>query len=185
MIFALALLAQAASLSGTVFEAAYAEVQLLQGREVRAKTSVTADGEYTFPKLESGDYTLSLNRRKILDLTLTAGSTQLLDIYDHPSTKVPGLKVDEKTMKAKLVKNVSPLYPASARVKRIQGPVLLLVQLSPTGQVVDTDVIASPSPDLAESAQTAVCQRLYQPTLLNGSPVLVQTEVRVNFTLLP
>ena len=37
----------------------------------------------------------------------------------------------------------------------------------------------------AEAAQAAVRQRLYQPTLLNGNPVPVQTEVRVNFTLLP
>ncbi len=185
MVLALLLFAQLSSLSGSVFNTAYAEVRLLQGGEVRAKTNVTADGEYTFLKLEPGEYTLSLNGRKILDLTLTADSTQLLDVYDHSSSKVPGLKVDEKTMKAKLVKNVSPLYPASARAKRIQGPVLLLVQLSPTGQVVDTDVIASPRPDLAESAQIAVRQRRYRPTLLNGNPVPVQTEVRVDFNLLP
>lgn len=185
MIFALLLFAQAASLSGTVFDAAYAEVRLLQGGEVRAKTNATADGEYTFPKLDAGEYALSVNGRKILDLTLVADSPQLLDVYNRPSTNVPGLKLDEKTMKAKLVKNANPLYPPSSRAKRIQGPVLLRVQLNPAGQVVDMEVIATPHADLAEAAQAAVRQRLYQPTLLNGNPVPVQTEVRVNFTLLP
>ena len=185
MIFALALLAQAASLSGTVFEAAYAEVALLQGGEVRAKTNATGEGEYSFPKLDPGEYTLSLNGRKIIDLTLAADSPQPLDLYDRLSTNVPGVKIEEKAMRAKIVKNVTPLYPPSSRAKRIQGPVLLRVQLNFAGQVVDTQVIASPHADLAEAAQTAVRQRLYQPTLLNGSPVPVQTEVRVNFTLLP
>lgn len=186
MIFALLLLAQASSsLSGTVFNAAYAEVRLLQGEQVRAKTNATADGEYTFSKLDPGEYALSVDGRKILDLALVADSPQLLDVYDRPSTNVPGLKLDEKTMKAKLVKNVAPLYPLSARAKRIQGPVLLRVQLNPAGQVVDSEIIATPHADLAQAAQAAVQQRLYQPTLLNGNPVPVQTEVRINFTLLP
>lgn len=40
-------------------------------------------------------------------------------------------------------------------------------------------------PDLARAAVEAVSQWSYQPTLLNGEPVEVDTGVTVNFKLLP
>ena len=40
-------------------------------------------------------------------------------------------------------------------------------------------------PDLARAAVEAVSQWRYQPTLLNGEPVEVDTVVTVNFKLLP
>jgi len=44
-------------------------------------------------------------------------------------------------------------------------------------------LIMSPSAELARAAMDAVLQWQYSPTLLNGEPVEIQTEVDVNFTL--
>jgi len=43
--------------------------------------------------------------------------------------------------------------------------------------------LVSGHPLLVASAQDAVKQWVYQPTLLNGDPVEVITEIDVNFTL--
>ena len=43
--------------------------------------------------------------------------------------------------------------------------------------------VLSGDPLLAGSAVTAVKQWVYQPTLLNGQPVEVQTQIDVNYTL--
>jgi protein TonB len=43
--------------------------------------------------------------------------------------------------------------------------------------------LVSGHPLLVQSAQDAVKQWVYQPTLLNGEPVEVVTEIDVNFTL--
>jgi protein TonB len=41
----------------------------------------------------------------------------------------------------------------------------------------------SGDPDLAKAATMAVSKWRYKPTLLNGNPIEVLTEINVNFTL--
>jgi protein TonB len=48
-------------------------------------------------------------------------------------------------------------------------------------QVLNSQV----NPDLARAAVEAVSQWRYQPTLLNGEPVEIDTVITVNFTLAP
>jgi protein TonB len=43
--------------------------------------------------------------------------------------------------------------------------------------------LISGEPVLADAAREAVAQWVYKPTLLNGQPVQVVTQVDVNFTL--
>ena len=50
------------------------------------------------------------------------------------------------------------------------------------GRVSRLEVISG-HPLLIPAALEAVRQWVYQPTLLNGEPVEVQTEIAVNFTL--
>ncbi len=44
-------------------------------------------------------------------------------------------------------------------------------------------ILISGEPVLADAAKEAVSQWVYKPTLLNGQPVEVLTQVDVNFTL--
>lgn len=81
-----------------------------------------------------------------------------------------------------LVKRVNPVYPPLARQPRIQGTVLLQAQISKDGTVEDLQLISG-HPMLVPAAIEAVKQWVYKPYVLNLSPVAVETQVEVNFTL--
>jgi periplasmic protein TonB len=83
---------------------------------------------------------------------------------------------------AKLIFQVKPDYPEIARMARIQGTVRLEAVISKEGTVESLKVVSGP-PLLVKAAFDAVSQWRYQPTLLNGEPVEVATEIEVNFTL--
>jgi TonB family protein len=81
-----------------------------------------------------------------------------------------------------LLKRVNPVYPPLARQARIQGTVVLQVQISKSGDVEKLELVSG-HPMLAPAAIEAVKQWKYQTYLLNGEPVAVETTVTVNFTL--
>jgi protein TonB len=90
--------------------------------------------------------------------------------------------VGGKVQEAMLMKKVMPVYPPLARSTRIQGHVILNAVISKEGTIQELKV-ASGHPMLAPAAMEAVRQWIYRPTLLNGEPVEVTTEIDVNFTL--
>jgi periplasmic protein TonB len=83
---------------------------------------------------------------------------------------------------AKMVFGPRPLYPALARAARLQGTVKIQAVISPNGTIQNLSVMSGP-PLLIAAALDAVRRWRYQPTLLNGEPVEVATEIDVNFTL--
>jgi len=83
---------------------------------------------------------------------------------------------------ARLVNKVQPMYPPLARQTRISGTVKLHAIIGKDGTVTRLEV-QSGHPLLVQSAQDAVRQWRYQPTLLNGEPVEVDTEIDVIFSL--
>ena len=83
---------------------------------------------------------------------------------------------------ARLVNKVQPLYPPLARQTRISGTVKLHAIIGKDGAVQQLQVVSG-HPLLVQSALDAVRQWRYQPTLLNGDPVEVDTEIDVIFSL--
>ncbi|HUZ47650.1 MAG TPA: energy transducer TonB [Terriglobia bacterium] len=83
---------------------------------------------------------------------------------------------------AKRIYAPMPEYPALAKMARIQGSVRLEAVIAKDGTIKDLKVIDG-HPLLVKAALAAVQQWRYQPTLLNGQAVEVQTEIDVNFTL--
>jgi protein TonB len=83
---------------------------------------------------------------------------------------------------ARLVNKVQPLYPPLARQTRISGTVKLHAIIGKDGSVQQL-VMVSGHPLLVQAALDAVRQWRYQPTLLNGEPVEVDTEIDVIFSL--
>jgi protein TonB len=83
---------------------------------------------------------------------------------------------------ARLVKEVKPAYPPMAKQARISGTVRLKAIIGPDGAIRNLNVISG-HPMLVQSAISAVKQWVYKPTVLNGQPVEVDTEIDVNFTL--
>jgi len=81
-----------------------------------------------------------------------------------------------------LIDKTVPVYPREAKAARVQGTVYLQVHIGKDGHVVSAAVIGG-DPMLTPAALEAVRQWLYRPTLMNGNPVEVNTQVDVNFTL--
>ena len=82
----------------------------------------------------------------------------------------------------KLVSQTRPEYPPLARTARIQGVVRMDAIIATDGTIEELKVISG-HPLLARAALDAVKQWRYQPTLLNGLPMEVATEIDVNFSL--
>jgi TonB family protein len=83
---------------------------------------------------------------------------------------------------ASIISQVRPAYPPLARQARIQGNVVLHVIITKDGNVEQIDVISG-HPLLIQSAVDAVRQWRYEKTLLNGTPVEVDTTITVTFTM--
>lgn len=83
---------------------------------------------------------------------------------------------------ARAIHQPRPDYPPLARMARIQGVVRLEAVISTDGTIQNLKLISGP-PLLIPAALEAVARWRYQPTLLNGEPVEVLTEIDVNFHL--
>jgi TonB family protein len=81
-----------------------------------------------------------------------------------------------------IVKKVTPKYTVPAKTAGIQGTVILDITISKEGHVTTVTPISGPS-ELIDSAVEAVKQWEFRPTLLNGNPVEVMSDVHVNYTL--
>jgi periplasmic protein TonB len=78
--------------------------------------------------------------------------------------------------------SVQPEYPALARQAHIWGTVVVNAVLDEHGNVVQARALRG-HPLLIPAALKAVLQWRYEPTLLNGTPVAVEMEVTVHFSL--
>ena len=94
---------------------------------------------------------------------------------------VKRVRVGSQAQAAKLAFQPKPEYPALARTSRVQGTVRLEVVVANDGTVEKLRVLSG-HPLLVEAAEAAVERWRYQPTVLNGSPIEVVTEVDVDFT---
>ena len=83
---------------------------------------------------------------------------------------------------ASLIRQMKPSYPQLAKTARVQGSVILEAIIDREGRVVNLKVLSG-HPLLIPAAVEAVQQWRYRPTLLNGQPVEVLTQVTVNFSL--
>ena len=137
------------------------------------------------------------------DLALTAQLdlgilTESVDVQAEGSAKAkPSTETGEKPKPtririggnvefAKVLTKVQPIYPESAKAAGAQGSVVLHAIVSKDGRPLSVEVLNSQiDPELARAAVEAVSQWRFQPTLLNGEPVEIDTTITVNFKLLP
>jgi TonB family protein len=178
------------------------------------ETTTASDGKFAFESLPAGQYILRVqspgfatlfrefnvkaDSKVDRGLTLAMGKAQETVIVSAqaPATAAnplpqaatgqpKPLRVGGNVEQMNLVTKVQPVYPASAKAARIQGQVMLETVISKEGEPLDIRVLASPSDDLTQSSLEAVRQWRYKPTLLNGSPVEIVTDIVVNYTLMP
>ena len=174
-----------------------------------------AEGNFVFKALPAGEYEMKVLKpgfaayrapQVVLesdhDLTLNA-KLQMGDLTETVDVKAGGfakpaapetlekqkamrIRIGGNVEAAKLVTKVQPIYPASAKERGAQGSVLLHAIVSKDGRPLSMQVLNSQiDPELARAAVEAVSQWRYQPTLLNGEPVEIDTTIIVNFSLAP
>lgn len=104
-------------------------------------------------------------------------------VEEKPKPQTPQrIRVGGNVQSAKLRRQPKPGYPPLARQARIQGSVRFTAVIAKDGTIQNLQLISG-HPLLVQSAQDAVKQWAYEPTLLNGEPVEVITQIDVNFTL--
>jgi periplasmic protein TonB len=100
-----------------------------------------------------------------------------------PNAAPHRIRVGGLVQAGKLIEQKKPDYPESARMRGIEGAVLLEAVISMEGIPLNWKVLSSPDPDLSQAAIDAVRQWRYEPTLLNGEPIEVVTTISVRFRL--
>jgi TonB family protein len=166
-----------------------------------------ADGKFTLDNAPAGDailriekpgfssvfreFNLNVDTNIQRDLTMQVGPIQQQMTVNgqgtprHQVTRLSPdrLRIGGSVEESHIITKKVPAYPAAAKAAGIQGKVLLEAMISKEGVPQELRVLSSPSDDLSESALEAVRQWRYSPTLLNGNPVEVLTDIVINYTL--
>lgn len=168
-------------------------------------------GEFSAAPLPDGEYVISVEKPGFAALKLTgipvgAGHTGRLELTlqtgriretvnvvgegtpapkSVSGTGVPGrIRVGGNLQATKMVKQVRPVYPPECKVQGVQGTVVLRAVIGKDGSILNLEPLNKLIDErLVQSALDAVSKWQYQPTLLNGDPVEVITEIEVNYTL--
>jgi TonB family protein len=94
----------------------------------------------------------------------------------------PQLKVSAAAMAQRIKHEVTPVYPERARQEGVQGRVVLDAVVSADGAVTQVKFVSGPE-TLSQPAMDAVRWWRYQPYLVNGQPVTIETTIVVDFWL--
>ena len=116
--------------------------------------------------------------------TSTNALSGIVDTNAINAQKAPQetLRISQGVSQGLIVKKVQPVYPAQARLIRLEGIVELQANISKSGSISGVKQLSG-DPVLGRAAMDAVRQWKYKPYFLNGEPVEVETQVTVNFKL--
>ena len=202
----------AATIGGTVLDPSGAVITNANVLLINPDTSAqqqaasSADGKFSFDNLPAGQYILRVEKPGFAALfrEYTVGTDakvaralvmQLGRVEENVSVQGTGkaaatpvantkpIRVGGNVAESNLIRKVQPVYPASAKAAGVQGTVTIEAVILKDGTPASLAVLSSPSDDLSESALEAVRQWRYRPTLLNGEPVEVVTDIQINYTL--
>jgi protein TonB len=117
---------------------------------------------------------------------IPGGISTVLPLHTAPRVVQPPtltrLRISSVDEEVRLIHQTKPAYPPIALVARVQGTVVLAATISKTGSIENLRVTSGPGL-LQQAALDAVETWRYQPYVLDGVPVEVETTVSVTFTL--
>jgi TonB family protein len=125
------------------------------------------------------DEHLNIRQSSMIQSPDGAVQVSLTIAYGSASQRI---KVGGNIQGAMVVTKVPPVYPEAAKAAGVSGIVHLAVIIARDGTIQEIHSLGGPAL-LIQAAMDAVKQWVYRPTMLNGSPVQVETTVDVNFTL--
>ena len=200
------------SIEGTVFDPGGAVIRRAKvtstNTDTGAQMIVQTDdnGKYSLTPLPTGPYNVEVEARSFarslqenvhvrtgeqvgLNFKLTVGpSSESITVTGAQSAAAAGPQagggpalVSPGLMAKQAISQLAPVYPPIAKAAHVQGVVVLHAIISKAGTVESLAVVNGP-PMLTASAVEAVKHWTYEPYLLNGRPVEVETTINVNFT---
>jgi protein TonB len=98
-----------------------------------------------------------------------------------PGSEPGYIRIEWVVQQVKQLQKKLPDYPGEAKEKGIQGPVWLGMRISKEGKVEEVNVLTGDL-TLANPVAEEVKHWEFQPTLLNGEPIGVVTELDLKFT---
>ena len=99
-----------------------------------------------------------------------------------PATNPAALRVPERRSDCYLLYRVEPLYPREAREQRVEGTVMVHLQIGTDGRVRGSRELSGPAP-LVPAALAAVREWRFIPALLNGQPIDSEKDINIEFRL--
>jgi TonB family protein len=130
-------------------------------------------------KIPNGAFDLVFTESRVMvfDSSTVHGGGSLPVTPDAPGTETVHDPV--------LIRMVEPVYPELARRAAIEATVRLKVTVTVEGTVSGVQIVSCSAPDLdfEEAAESAVLQWKYKPGTLNGRPMEVSIDVKLEFTV--
>lgn len=167
-------------------------------------------GAYTLNGLQSGYYTIEVQAPgfalfRLENLAVISGAKleadarlQVGTLAERVTVAAPAtpktqaartapagpVRVGGMVQAARLIQQVNPVYPDDLQAEGIEGTVLLAAIISKQGVPSSLKVLNNGGNDeFANAALAAVQLWRYQPTMLNGEPIEVLTNIQVDFKL--
>jgi TonB family protein len=116
-----------------------------------------------------------------LAATIFASQTPTLAQTYGPAVKL-GMPVDESVTAARRTHYVAPVYSGLARVSHFQGSVVMNANIAAHGKVIGLQTISG-NPVLVRAALEAAMQWQYEPMVIDGRAVGVDTTITIVFSL--
>lgn len=146
----------------------------------------------TLGKFQDRDIPMELQDRNAAERLTTVKLLELKSEVADPAKFVPDssmANVPERVsmsggvLAGRRISGKLPAYPQAAKRDHISGQVILSAVIGKDGHVTDLEAESSPSSILTQAAIDAVKTWTYEPYLLGGSPVEVETTITVNFNI--
>ena len=96
--------------------------------------------------------------------------------------RVPRLHMTERVSAEHLLKKAEPEYPPEAKVTRLEGDVIFRIIIGKDGKVKEIHLRRG-KPILIEAAAKALSEWQYEPFMLNGEAVEVESLATIQFRL--
>jgi TonB family protein len=170
-----------------------ASISLISGHPMLIPAAIDAVKRWKYKPYLLNDDPVEVETMVRLNFTLPLKGLQHGLVVDTPldeeiPSTAPGIGVPQRIRvsagveQGLLISKVSPEYPPDAREQHIQGGVILKALIDKEGNIANLELVSG-HPMLAAAAIDAVKLWKYRPYLLNGNPVMVETQIQVNFTL--
>ena len=203
------------TLSGSVYDVTGGvmpgvALTLEDAHEFKWSATSSSSGQFQFPRIPAGRYTLSaelpgfkalrhefeLKNARDWDRAITLQVGTLRESISVMASRIPPpppptralapqpIRVGGNIRVPSKLHDVKPVYPVAMRAAGREGVVPLEAIIGVDGKVTSVRVTtAQVHPDFAIAAVDAVRQWVFSPTLLNGKPVEVVMTVTIDFKL--